>query len=120
MERRSALAYDADELDRQVDALMRREHTVEEPEAPARKTRKTPHERERIPRKMGVTWPDVSWLSDLQEQCNRLGCRPSDLIVLAYAHLRAGVESGEIQLSAVNIEYWRRAGEAFDLPWEPE
>jgi len=100
-----------------IEFLMARETVEDTPEAaPARK--RTPHERGRRGRKLGVTFPSEGWAEAVRELAGRWGVRPGDVLVLAVARLMADVEGGEVDGPRRPAGFQERAGGMFDLPWE--
>ena len=82
-------------------------------------TKTTPHERERAGRRVTVSFPDEAWVLALQRQAERWGVRVSDVVVVAVAHLMAGVEAGEVRRPGGEVQFYHRGGEGLELEWEP-
>jgi len=93
---------------------------VSEPGEPSGDVRKrTPHEQGRKARSMTLTFPTDEWPEAVRGLAARWGVRPGDVLVLAVARLMVAVEDGEVEGPDRPAGFHDRAGDVFDLPWEP-
>lgn len=83
--------------------------------------KRSPHELNRVRRLTAVTWPSEAWKEALLEQAKDWRLWPSDVIVVAFAYLQAGILEGYIQEPERKGDRRNcRAGEGLALPWRPE
>jgi len=104
-------------LDPAVASILRPSFPDEE-SVPAAPRARTPHERGRSARRLGVTFPTAAWADEVRALAQRWRVRPADVLVLAVSRLMADLEDGEVVVPLA-IEFQTRAGAGFDLPWEP-
>jgi hypothetical protein len=98
-----------------VEQQMRSEQEAE------RKSKRTPHEEQRVSRRLNISFPTVEWKDTVLEMADRWGMRTSDFITFCIAFTMEAVDSGELRRPRKSgpIEYHHRVGEALDLPWSP-
>lgn len=79
-----------------------------------------PHEIERKARQMSVTFPTPEWKRAIAEQADKWDMRPSDLLVYCVSYTMQAIETGRVKRPKGRVgRFYHRAGEAFDLRWEP-
>lgn len=104
-------------LDPAVAAIVTRRQRIEEESK--RKTKATPHERERRGRKVSLTFPSAAWRDAVEAEAERCRIRVSDFLTWCVSYAMRALEDGEARRPVAEVRYWHRAGEALDLPWEP-
>lgn len=95
---------------------------LETPAQTDRKTKRRPHEAKRSARLVAITFPSPEWKDYIKAKAAELGDekRQSDLLVYCLSYAFAALESGELEPPDLGtIKGHQRAGEAFDLPFEP-
>jgi len=112
---RNALDLFDDDL---LDGLVAEQPDEPAPEPPARRT--TPHERGRQTRRLSITFPSAAWRTVVDTLAEQWNARPADVMVYALAHLMAAIEQGQQPRPTGRVEFHHRAGQAFDLPWQPQ
>jgi hypothetical protein len=121
MARRVSDRLDDERRFEMLDRLARREEREEAKEQgeepPAEPS---PHARGLTGRRLLVTFPAPEWVEAVKAKAEAWGCRASDLMVRALSVYMDLVERGEADPPEKVPDQRMRAGEADDLPWEPE
>lgn len=98
--------------------------TPPQPSVPAEKKGKrkkqSPHVRDRRARMMSVTFPDPEWCDAIRELAERWDVRPGDIVVYAVSRFFDDLRNEEVEGPIARAGFQDRAGDVFDLPWEPE
>jgi hypothetical protein len=90
-------------------------------EAPARKTKRTPHETDRTARQLAVVFPTPEWKEAVLELAAEWNVRTSDFLTWCVSYAMRAVADGKVHRpSNGGAMYHHRAGECMELPWEPE
>lgn len=80
----------------------------------------TPHETQRYPRRMSLTFPSAEWAEAIREEAERAGVRVSDFVTWCVSQAMDAIERGELARPEGGWDYQDRTGICLRLPWEPE
>jgi hypothetical protein len=112
---------DADLLTEELLTAVPTEREPEPEPEPEPERKATPHEKKRKARQMSLTFPSPEWKQAIKEQADKWNMRPSDLLVYCVSYTMQAIEDGEVRRPDGRVgRFYHRAGEALDLPWEPQ
>jgi len=79
-----------------------------------------PSERERVHRRMTITFPYPEWRQAIDAQAKDWKLNVSDFLTFCVAYTMAGIESGKVTRPRGQRKFHHRAGQMLELPWDPE
>jgi len=104
----------------QVEMLLDAVPTRKVEDQPKPRKKGPPSEDDRVHRRMTITFPYPEWRDAVNVQAKEWALKASDFLTFCVAYTMAAIEAGDVTRPRGEREFYHRAGEMLELPWDPE